>query len=65
MPSVPLNVGDAIELAEILQFLSDWTWGSSSRRWRPEPGPERRLAAARPGRLSSAQPTDRHGSMGL
>jgi hypothetical protein len=24
MPSVPLDVGDAIELAELLQFLSGW-----------------------------------------
>jgi hypothetical protein len=24
MPSMPLDVGDAIELAELLQFLSDW-----------------------------------------
>jgi hypothetical protein len=24
MPSMPLDVGDAIELAELLQFLSNW-----------------------------------------
>jgi hypothetical protein len=24
MPSVPLDVSDAIELAELLEFLSDW-----------------------------------------
>src|SRR5260370_30041969 len=24
MPSMPIDVGDAIELAELLQFLSDW-----------------------------------------
>jgi len=24
MPAMPLDVGDAIELAEVLQFLSDW-----------------------------------------
>jgi hypothetical protein len=24
MPAIPLDVSDAIELAELLQFLSDW-----------------------------------------
>ena len=34
MPSMPLDVGDAIELAELLEFLGNWpTTTTSPRPW--------------------------------
>ena len=67
MPAIPLDASDAIELAELFQFLSDWLESDRDASPRPWPGSPAtrptaptRCAATSPGSgSSSASPTAR------